>query len=421
MGYQFLHLEGYARHGSRQGNKGRKWSASEIAAEAMRDPDACPHVEQPRAPKVLYGGTPREAAELAEGWANSARDAQGRALRRDGLALAAGVVSLPAEQAQDWPRFREATVAWLKDQYGERLCSVVEHTDETHPHLHFYAVPLAGERFEVLHPGRQAAAEKARQGAKKGAQNTEYKRAMMRWQDDFARVVGANFGLARLGPGRRRLTRKEWQAEQAQARALATVELPKAVGLSARDVGKLVLEARTLRPDLVESDADQAKRLNALFAKRAAPLLAAARQAKPAREQADRLARETTLLRAKNDALQARLAMFTPAEIEAAQERQQQRDEAEQMKQAEAFLAAQEQQAQNDELLRLAAENMVAAGEAISLEKADRMVEDLLAGGYEKELLRWVEWKPVERPAEPLQKRPKTSASRSVDGPEPGR
>ena len=56
---------------------------------------------------------------------------------------------MPAEQAKDWPRFREATVAWLKQQYGERLRSVVEHTDEAHPHLHFYAVPLPGERFEV--------------------------------------------------------------------------------------------------------------------------------------------------------------------------------------------------------------------------------------------------------------------------------
>ena len=303
-------------------------------------------------------GHATEAAALAESWANDARDAQGRALRRDGLALAAGVVSLPAEQEADWPRFREATVAWLKGQYGERLRSVVEHTDESHPHLHFYAVPLPGERFEVLHPGRLAAAEKARQGAKKGAQNTEYKRAMVGWQDDFARSVAADFGLARLGPGRRRLTRGEWQAEQAQAKALAGVELPKAVGLSAADVGKLVLEKRQLRADLVESDADQAKRLNALFAKRAAPLLAAARQAKPAREQADRLARETALLRAKNDALQARLSMFTPAEVEAAQERQQQQHEAEQMAQADAFLAAQELAAQNDELLRLAAQNM---------------------------------------------------------------
>ena len=91
-------------------------------------------------------------------------------------------------------------MAWLREQYGERLRSVVEHTDEAHPHLHFYAVLPAGERFEVLHPGRQAASEKARQGAKKGAQNAAYKQAMVGWQDGFQRAVAAHFGLTRRGP-----------------------------------------------------------------------------------------------------------------------------------------------------------------------------------------------------------------------------
>lgn len=224
MAYQFLHVEGYARQGSQQGKTPRKWSAREIAAEAMREPDACPHVEQPQPPTVLHGCTPAEAAKQAEDWANTASDAQGRRLRRDGLCLLAGVVSLPSDRAADWPQYRAATVAWLREQYGERLRSVVEHTDEAHPHLHFYAVPLPGERFEVLHPGRLAAAKKAQQGAKKGAQNAAYKAAMVGWQDDFAAAVAANFGLARLGPGRRRLTRKAWQAEQAQARALAVAK-----------------------------------------------------------------------------------------------------------------------------------------------------------------------------------------------------
>jgi hypothetical protein len=224
MSYQFLHIEGYARQGSQQGKGPRKWSAREIAAEAMREPDACPHVAQPQPPVVLYGCTPAEAAKMAHDWADGSKDAKGRKLRRDGLVMAAGVVSLPSEHRHDWPRFRAATVAWLKQQYGERLRSVVEHTDEAHPHLHFYAVPLPGERFEVLHPGRLAAAKKAQQGAKKGAQNAAYKAAMVGWQDDFAAAVAADFGLARLGPARRRLTRKAWQAEQAQARALAVAK-----------------------------------------------------------------------------------------------------------------------------------------------------------------------------------------------------
>ena len=90
MGFQFLHIEAYARHGSKQHGQPRKWSAREIAAEAMREPDACPHVEQPQPPKVLHGCTPAEAAKLAHDWANGSKDARGRKLRADGLALAAG-------------------------------------------------------------------------------------------------------------------------------------------------------------------------------------------------------------------------------------------------------------------------------------------------------------------------------------------
>jgi hypothetical protein len=259
MAYQFLHTEAYAREGSQQGKGPRKWSLREIAEEAERHPDACPHVEQPQPPKVLYGCTPIKAAALAEEWANAATDARGRKLRRDGLALLAGVVSLPADQAEDWPRFREATVAWLREQYGERLRSVVEHTDEAHPHLHFYCVPMPGERFEVLHRGRLAAAEKARQGAKKGAQNAAYKQAMMRWQDDFAAAVAANFGLARLGPGRRRLTRKAWQAEQAQARALAVAKKALSGEIQADQIDPtaaavLVAEIRQKEAELKETE-----------------------------------------------------------------------------------------------------------------------------------------------------------------------
>ena len=278
MGYQFLHLESYARTGSKQAGKPRKWSAADVAAEAMRDPDACPPVEQPQPPKVLHGCTPREAVALAENWASTSKDAQGRALRRDGLALAAGVVTLPHEQRADWPRFREAAVAWLREQYGPRLRSVVEHTDEAHPHLHFYAVPLPGERFEVLHPGRSAAAKKAQEGAKKGAQNTAYKEAMRGWQDGFHNAVAARFGLARLGPKKRRLTRAGWKAEQAQAQALARVQPQVDLVITPQDVTKQVTRKRLLG-DEYESGAELATRLTGLVQERARPLAAQAARA----------------------------------------------------------------------------------------------------------------------------------------------
>ena len=93
------------------------------------------------------------------------------------------MVSLPAEQRQDWPRFREATVAWLRQQYGERLRSVVEHTDEAHPICTSTPCLCRGAVQCFTQDGRPQQ-KKARQGAK-GAQNAAYKQAMVGWQDGF--------------------------------------------------------------------------------------------------------------------------------------------------------------------------------------------------------------------------------------------
>ena len=329
MAYQFLHLDGYAREGSVQRRKTtdgrtvetRKWSVRDIAAEAERDPDACPHVAQPQRPKVLFGCSPHEAATIAEQWSSASKDAQGRALRRDGLAMAAGVVSLPADRAKDWTLFREAAVHWLQQQYGERLRSVVEHQDERHPHLHFYAVPLPGERFEVLHPGRSAALKKAQEGAKKGAQNAAYKGAMQGWQDAFANAVAARFGLVRLGPRKRRLTRAAWQAEKAQALALSGsgIKPEPALILSAKDVTKLVTKKRLLG-DEYESAAELAGRLTRITQERSATLRAQVVHAAAAGEQAERALLQAERDRARAKELEAELnglkVLFTPEEIE---------------------------------------------------------------------------------------------------------
>lgn len=250
MGYQFIHIEGYARVGSVQRvtdkktgevSQIKKWSVADIAAEAERKDGACDHVESPKPPRILYGCGPSEAAQLAAFWADGVKDGRGRKMRSDGLCLLAGVVSLGAERSEDWPRFREAAIEELKQKYGARLVSVIEHTDEAHPHLHFYAVPLQGESFDVLHPGRKAAAEIARQGAKKGAQNGAYIDAMREYQDSFYRAVAGDFGLARLGPARRRLKRDEWLAEKAAGAALAKQLVSIDVSVAPADVAPQVV------------------------------------------------------------------------------------------------------------------------------------------------------------------------------------
>lgn len=151
-------------------------------------------------------------------------DAKGRKLRKDALCLAAGVVSMPEDTTPEaWEAFRADAVEYLKAKYGDRLQTVVEHTDESHPHLHFYAVPRPGERFETIHQGKDAAAEAKRGGGLKGAQNQAYKSAMRAYQDEFFEAVGIKNGLTRIGPARRRLTREEWKLEQLQVETAAKV------------------------------------------------------------------------------------------------------------------------------------------------------------------------------------------------------
>ncbi|WP_087723480.1 plasmid recombination protein, partial [Pandoraea sp. PE-S2T-3] len=229
MGYQFAHIEGYGKRGAvrrdpKTGRTTRQRSASECGAEAMREDGACPHVAAPQPPRPVFGCTPGEAAAQAEAWADQATDAAGRKYRDTSPALLGGVVSMERGDDATWDAYKVAVVEHLQERYGARLLSVVEHVDEANPHIHFYAVPLPGEKFDVLHPGRAAAAEAAAQGLKKGEQMKAYADAMRTWQDELHAACGAAHGLTRIGPGRQRLSRGQWQAQKAQAEALAKVE-----------------------------------------------------------------------------------------------------------------------------------------------------------------------------------------------------
>ena len=225
MAYQFIHIEAYARVAGAGKAGGR--NVGNVLAEADRKPGNCPHIDPEKladpalAPARIYGLKLEKVEAEANAWAEQAKDAQGRNLRKDGHCLLAGVVSLPNDTPPgDWQRFKNDAVKWLKNEYGERLRSVIEHKDESHPHLHFYAVPEVGKGFASLHPGQQAARKAKAQGLKKGEQNEAYKNAMRDWQDKFSMDVGQHHGLTRIGPGQRRLTRGEWKQEQKQAKAL---------------------------------------------------------------------------------------------------------------------------------------------------------------------------------------------------------
>lgn len=310
MGYQFAHLEGYARKGSQQRKNGkmqpRKWGIRDIVAEAMREPDACPHVRDPQPPKLLHGAMPSQLETLAEAYAATVQDAQGRKLRADGLCVAAGVVSLPADRSDDWPQYRAATIEFLRAHYGQRLRSVIEHIDEEHPHLHFYAVPLDGERFEVLHVGRRAAAQAAQEGKAKGAQNEAYKAAMQAWQDDFHAQVSVSFGLARTGPKRERLSRAEWQARKARLRADAKARQAVGPVITSDQVKKRVTKAGFFRE--YETGQELAERLDALAREEYAPATKAAALVVSSQNRADAMQRLADDRGQEVESLRARLA-----------------------------------------------------------------------------------------------------------------
>ena len=243
-GYQFARIEGYSRSGSNQtinrekkatkrvgdmpkkqpkvATNYKKWSTREIMAEALREPDACRHVDNPQPPNLIFGIPLPEVIAQADEWGAQAKDLQGRKLRKDGLVLLAGVISLPHDRLEDWPEYRADAIKWAQEKYGDRFKCAIEHLDEAHPHLHFYCVPRHGESFDVLHDGKAAKAEAKAKGDKSPDQNAAYRTAMEGFQNQFWEKVAMKHGLARSGPGLNRLTRAQWQEKQAAANALAT-------------------------------------------------------------------------------------------------------------------------------------------------------------------------------------------------------
>lgn len=236
MAYQFVHMEVY----SRKGRDGR--GVHFILAEAERRPDACLHVAAPTPPETVFGVEVTEVRRLHDERAATAtattKAGKTRRVRSDQNTLLTVVASHPATMeavrgdpataraVRDW---EAQTVAWLRGLYGDQLASVVRHVDEAHPHLHAFVLPNGPDmRAGRLHPGQEAKARIMSTGPADGEDgkilnrrgDAAYRAAMRGWQDSYWQAVGLPCGLTRLGPGRRRLTRQEWQAEKVQAQAV---------------------------------------------------------------------------------------------------------------------------------------------------------------------------------------------------------
>jgi hypothetical protein len=217
MNSQFIHVECYSLVPGK--NKSGGHGVQSIIDEAQRREGNCPHVESPQLPKFLHGDSRTDVVAIARRWVTTAKDRSGRNLRKDGLCLLAGVVSVP-DELKDWEAFKADTVKSLREKYGERLRSVIEHTDEPFRHMHFYVIPMPGEQFDDFHEGRQAAYLEKKDGKKKGAQNRAFIKAMRSFQDWFFDTVAIKHGLARFGARRARYSRAELEARKADMRLI---------------------------------------------------------------------------------------------------------------------------------------------------------------------------------------------------------
>lgn len=209
--YQYIHVNSYSAQASKKGKSTS--TAKTISGEADRDKAYTKHIpqDQVREPTVIYGVSAGEAAKLAE-----SRGAENK-VRKDGHILLAGVISVPSD-FQRWDEYKQDCVKHLRDSYGDRLKGVVEHTDEEHPHIHFYCVPEKGERFDVLHDGERARNLARAERQPTGTQNEVYKQAMKDFQVDFYEKVSKRYGLSKDGPKRERKPRAVYLAERDAAK-----------------------------------------------------------------------------------------------------------------------------------------------------------------------------------------------------------
>lgn len=225
--YQFIHVETYSKVSAKKklkeddyNNETKGRNVSDIIKEVTRKQGYCDHVAEPEAPVVLYGVDPQELEALTEDYFNNTKltNSKGvtRGLRKDSHILLAGVISLNRECDSFWHEYKQDSIAWLKEKYGEHLKCVVEHTDEANPHLHFYCVQDAGKDFNLLHEGKRAFASEKLKYKKEIA----FKNAMRDFQEDFYNSVSLKHGLMKTGPRRQRLSNEDYKRQQQEIKLI---------------------------------------------------------------------------------------------------------------------------------------------------------------------------------------------------------
>lgn len=212
MKSQFMHVELYSREepAKKTINKSkninhksdvRTTTVNGVLSEMKREEGFTSHLETIAAPEVLYGSIDaleRSIERYEAEFKTTDKNGKGKKLRKDACILLAGVVSLDRADEEIWDEYKTKAIEYLKNKYGENLKCVVEHTDETNPHFHFYVVGNKDQDLNLLHDGKLAVSKLAKEDKKKLHQ-TAYTEAMIKFQDDFYVQVSNKFGLSRTG------------------------------------------------------------------------------------------------------------------------------------------------------------------------------------------------------------------------------
>lgn len=251
-GYQFAHVQSY----SLKGNKSNR-SIKDVLLENSREPGNFNHVKNGPKLNILFGKNPIDLLEIIQDRVKKAKmDLKGTGLRiqKNTHLMEGAVFSHPCaveflknnkEEQLKYKAWRSDMINYAKkdaEERGLKVLSVVEHLDETYPHIHVLSVAKAtteNPRLDVKHcnVGHIAAKLGAKNGLNAREQMKEYRGAMSRWQDRVYENVSIKNGLTRIGPRMGRLTRPEWNQKK-RAAELMQIDLEIKNGLE-REIGDL--------------------------------------------------------------------------------------------------------------------------------------------------------------------------------------
>lgn len=221
--FQYAHLETFACQ-LHPKKKAHQFTITGALGEAMRIERYCHHLSHPLPPTLLHGSE-QGVRRVVSRWYAETRDAIGRRLQKTAIAMIGAIFSFPREKSEQdqaaYERWREKTKAWLLKKYGKCLRLLVEHLDESNPHLHALLVPEPGEPISTIHPGARMWEQMDLDRQHRGAGRKAVERAgFVDWQNDYFEQVSQAFGLKRCqtpDKKRKHVPTREYRAQQLEA------------------------------------------------------------------------------------------------------------------------------------------------------------------------------------------------------------